>query len=32
MQIFGAVPFVKLQNDTKTTVKWWKTMKSEIES
>ena len=31
MQILGAIPFVKLQNDTKTTIKRWKTMKSEME-
>ena len=32
MQIFRVIPFIKLQNDTETTVKWWKTMKNEMES
>ena len=30
LHIFGLIPFVKLQNDTKTTVKRFKTMKNEI--
>ena len=31
MQIFGVIPLIKLQNITQTTVKWWKTMKNEME-
>ena len=30
LHFFGLIPFVKLQNDTKTTVKRFKTMKNEI--
>ena len=30
MQIFGVIPIIKLQNETQTTVKWWKMMKNEI--
>ena len=32
MQIFGVIPFIKLQNDTLTTVKLWKMMENEMES
>ena len=32
MQIFGVIPFIKLQNDTETTVKQWKIMKNDMES
>ena len=32
MRIFRVIPFIKLQNDTSTTVKWRKTMKNETES
>ena len=32
LQIFGVIPFVKLQNNTKTTVKRLKTMKFEMRS
>ena len=32
MRMFGVIPFIKLQNDTSTTVKGWKTMKNETES
>ena len=32
MQIFGVIPLIKLQNDTLTTVKLWKTMENEMES
>ena len=32
MRIFGVIPFLKLQNDTQTTVKRWKTMKNKMES
>ena len=32
LQIFGAIPFIKLQNDTSTTAKQWKTMKNEMKS
>ena len=32
MRIFGVIPFIKLQNDTKTTVKRQKTMKNEMAS
>ena len=30
MRIFGVIPFIKLQNDTYTTIKQWKTMKDEM--
>ena len=32
MQMFEVIPFIKLQNDTITTIKSWKTMKNEMES
>ena len=32
MEIGGVIRFVKLQNDTWTTVKSWKTKKNEMES
>ena len=32
MQMFEVTTFIKLQNDTITTIKSWKTMKSEMES
>ena len=32
LQFFGVIPFAKLQNDTKTTVKRWKTMKMRREA
>ena len=33
MRIFGVIPFIKLQNDTWTKVKRWKTiLKNEMES
>ena len=30
-QIFGVIPFVKLQNDSQTTAKLSKTMKNEVK-
>ena len=32
MRIFEVIPIIKLQNDTSTTIKQWKTMKNEMES
>ena len=32
MRIFGVIPFIKLQNDTQTTIKRRKTMKNQMES
>ena len=32
MQIFREIAFIKVQNNTETTVEQWKTMKNEIES
>ena len=32
LQIVRVIPFIKLQDDTETTVKRWKMMKSEMES
>ena len=32
LQMFGIIPFIKLQNDTQTTVKRWKPMKNEMKS
>ena len=31
-KLSGVIPFMKLQNDTKATVKQWKTMKNDMES
>ena len=31
LQIFGVIPFVKLQNNTWATVKWWKMVKNDAQ-
>ena len=32
LQIFGVIPFVRLQNDSETTVKRWKIVKNGLKS